>query len=67
MPLICTLVARLTEVEVKTIGHTVTTIEMAALVENLSDSLMEMKSRRPSTLRITEQQRRLRQLVTHLP
>ena len=33
VPLICTLVARLTVVEVKTIGHTVTTIEMAALVE----------------------------------
>ena len=54
MPLICTLVARLTEVEVKTIGHTVTTIEMGALVETLSDPLMKMKSRRRSTLRITE-------------
>ena len=30
--LICTLVAMLTEVEVKTIGHTVTTMEMIALV-----------------------------------
>ena len=54
MPLICTLVARLTEVEVKTIGHTETTIEMGALVETLSDPLMKMKSRRRSTLRITE-------------
>ena len=54
MPLICTLVARLTEVEVKTIGHTKTTIEMGALVETLSDPLMKMKSRRRSTLRITE-------------
>ena len=54
LPLICTLVARLTEVEVKTIGHTETTIEMGALVETLSDPLMKMKSRRRSTLRITE-------------
>ena len=30
--LICTFVARLTKVEVKTIGHTVSTMEMRALV-----------------------------------
>ena len=46
------MVARLTEVEVKTIGHTETTTEMGALVETLSDPLMKMKSRRRSTLRI---------------
>ena len=48
------MVARLTEVAVKTIGQTVTTIEMGALVETLSDPVMKMKSRRRSTLRITE-------------
>ena len=51
---ICTLVARLTEVEVKTIDHMVTTIEMGALVKTLSDLIIKMKSRRRSTLRITE-------------
>ena len=54
MALICTLVARLKEAEVKTIGHTVTTIEMGALVETLSDPLIKMKSRRRPTLLITE-------------
>ena len=54
MARICTLVARLTEVEVKTIDHMVTTIEMGALVETLSDLIIKMKSRRRSTLRITE-------------
>ena len=54
MALICTFVARVTEVEVKAIGHTVTTIEMGALVETLSDLIIKMKSRRRSKLRITE-------------
>ena len=54
MARICTLVARETEVEVKAIGHTVTTIEMRALVETLSDPLIKMKSRRRSRLLITE-------------
>ena len=43
------MVARLTEVEVKTIGHTVTTIEMGALVQTLGDPLMKIKSRRRTT------------------
>ena len=47
---ICTLVARVTEVDVKAI----TTIEIGALVETLSDPLIKMKSRRRSTLLITE-------------
>ena len=54
MALICTMVARVTEVEVKAIGHTVTKIEMGALVETLSDPLIKMKPRRRSTLLITE-------------
>ena len=54
MALICTFVARVTEVEVKAIGHTVTTIEMGALVETLSDLIIKMKSRRRSRLLITE-------------
>ena len=54
MARICTLVARVTEVEVKAIGHTVTTIEMGALVETLSDPIIKMKSRRRSRLLITE-------------
>ena len=66
MALICTLVARLTEVEVKTIGHTVTTIEMKELVATLRDPRIRMKSRRPSTQGITEyQRRRSGQFVTH--
>ena len=48
MALICTLVARLTEVEVKTIGHTVSTIEKKELVATSSDPRIKMKSRRPS-------------------
>ena len=48
------MVARVTEVEVKAIGHTVTTIEMGALVETLSDLIIKMKSRRRSRLLITE-------------
>ena len=66
MALICTLVARLTEVEVKTIGHTVTYIEMKELVAFLSDPRIRMKSRRPSTQGIKGQQRRRSgQFVTH--
>ena len=53
MALICTLVARLTEVEVKTIGHTVSTIEMKELVAASSDTRIKMKSRHPSTQQIT--------------
>jgi len=44
-----TLVARLREVQVKTIGDTVTTMETKALVETLSEFLIKMKSRRQST------------------
>ena len=46
---IYTLVGRLTEVQVKTIGDTVTTMETEALVETLSDSVIKMKPRRRST------------------
>ena len=49
MTLIYTSVARLTEVQVKTIGDTVTTMDTLALVETLTDSIIKMKSRRRST------------------
>lgn len=68
MALIFPFVARLTKVQVKLIGDTVTSIETKALVETLSDPLMKMKSWRRSTQSITrEQGRRSRRLVTHLP
>ena len=47
--LIYTLAARLTDVQVKTIGDTSSTMEMEALVETLSDPVIKMKSRRRST------------------
>ena len=49
MALIYTLGARLTDEQVKTIGDTLTTMEMEALVETFSDPVIKMKSRRPST------------------
>ena len=44
MELIYTLVARLSEVQVKTIGDTVTTMETKALFDTLSDPVIKMKS-----------------------
>ena len=61
---ICTLVARLTEVEVKTINHMVTTIEMAALVETLSNLIIKMKSRRRSRKRKREKKEALFDALT---
>ena len=46
---IYTLVARLREVQVKTMGDTVTTSGTEALVETLSDSLIRIRSRRRTT------------------
>ena len=43
------LVARLKEVQFKVIGDTVTTMETKALVETLSDRLINIKSRRRTT------------------
>ena len=51
--LIFPFVARLTKVQVKTIGDRVASIEKKALVENLSDPLIKMKSWRRSTQSIT--------------
>ena len=47
--LIYTLVARLTKVQVKKIGDTLTIMETEALVETSSDPVIKMKSRRQST------------------
>ena len=44
--LINTLVARLTEVQVKPIGNIVITIETEAFVETLSDSFIKLKFKR---------------------
>ena len=44
--LITTLVARLTEVQVKPIGNKVITMETEAFVETLSDPFIKLKSRR---------------------
>ena len=49
MALIYTLVARLTEVQVKKIGDTVTTMETKAQVDTLSDPVIKTKSRHRST------------------
>ena len=49
MAQIFTLVARLTEVQVKTLGDTVTSIETEALIKTLSGTLIKIKSRRRST------------------
>lgn len=49
VPLIYTLAARQTDVQVKTIGDSSSTMEMEALVETLSDHVIKMKSRRRST------------------
>ena len=49
MALTYTLVPRLRDVQVKTIGDTVTTIETEALMETLSEPIFKMKSRRQST------------------
>ena len=46
MALIYTVFARLTEVQVKAIGNTVTTVETEVFVETLSDPLIKIKSRR---------------------
>ena len=43
------IVARLTQVQVKTIGDTVTTMETQALVETFCEPLSKMKSRGRST------------------
>ena len=47
--LIYTLADRQTDVQVKTIGDTSSTMEVEALVETLSDHVIKMKSRRRST------------------
>ena len=47
--LIYTLAARKTDMQVKTIGDTSSTMEMEALVETLSHHVIKMKSRRRST------------------
>ena len=44
--LVNTLVARLTEVQVKPIGNKVFTMETEAFVETLSDPFIKLKSRR---------------------
>ena len=50
MAVIYTLVARLRVVQVKTVGDTVSTSETEALVENLSDPLIRIRSTRRTTL-----------------
>ena len=47
--LIYILGARLTDEQVKTIGDTLTRMEMEALVETSSDPVIKMKSKRRST------------------